>query len=154
MVRQQGFDSTAQQGREMTRERRNDQESGPRGGRILAEMEQVAKRIGSDDLFGDTNRFTLDRYRPDTEVRAVMGHAGVGQQLHRSRSAANTWSVPDQGPRVVEETPESLGHQPNWTEYVVVYLVGLVKHEPSYLRIALEIESVLKIETVSRFDLF
>jgi len=53
---------------------------------------------------------------------------------------------------LVEKTPESLGYQSNWTEYVVVYLVGLVKHKPSYVPIAPEIESVLKIETVLRFD--
>jgi len=49
---------------------------------------------------------------------------------------------------LVEKTPESLGYQSNWTEYVVVYLVGLVKHKPSFVPIAPEIESNLRIETV------
>jgi hypothetical protein len=48
---------------------------------------------------------------------------------------------------LVEETPESLGHQPNWTEDIVVSLVRLVKHEPSYIPIPSEIGNVL-IETV------
>jgi hypothetical protein len=53
---------------------------------------------------------------------------------------------------LVEQAPESLGHQPDRTEHVVVYLIGLVKHKPSYVPIHREIASVLKIETVDRFD--
>src|SRR6266404_6261922 len=130
---QQGLDGAAQQGREVARERGNDQDDRLFARPILTEMEQVAKRIGGDDLLGHSNRFTLDRYCPDAEIGPVMRHAGVGQQLHRGRSAANTWRIPDQRPRVVEKTPESLGHQPNRTEYVVVYLIGLVQHKSSYV---------------------
>jgi len=52
VVRQQGLDGAAQQGREVARERSNDQDDRLVSRPILTEMEQVAKRIGGDDLFG------------------------------------------------------------------------------------------------------
>ena len=96
-------------------------------------MEQVAKRIGDDDLLADCHLCAGDRYRSDAEIGPVVRHAGIGQQLHHGRGAANTRRISDQRPRMVEKTPESLGHQPNRTEYVVVYLIGLVQHKSSYV---------------------
>jgi hypothetical protein len=94
----------------------------------------------------------LDHHGTNAEIGPMMQHAGVGQQLHCGRSASNHRRIGEQRPRLVEQTPESLGHQPDRTEHVVVYLVSLVKHKPSYVPIAREIASILKIETIYRFE--
>src|SRR5438552_10194848 len=65
-----------------------------------------------------------------------MRHAGIGQQFQCGRSTSNERRVSDERPWLVEKTPKRLGDQSNWTEYVVVYLVGLVKHKPSPVPIA------------------
>src|SRR5882762_2540932 len=68
VVRQQGLDGAAQQGREVARERGNDQDDRLVARPILMEMEQVAKRIGGDDLLADCHLCTCDRYGPDAEI--------------------------------------------------------------------------------------
>jgi len=146
VVRQQCLDGAPEQSRKVAREGRDDQNRRSFTDLFLAEMKQAAKRIGGDDLFGDGHLSALDDYGPNAEIRPVMRQAGVGQQLHRRRSASNERCIGEQWPWLVEETPESLGHQPNWTEDVVVSLVRLVKHEPSYIPIPSEIGNVL-IET-------
>jgi hypothetical protein len=115
-------------------------------------MEQIAERVGGNDLLGDRNLFAPDCYRADAELGPLMRHAGVREQLHRSRSTSYKGRIPNERPRLAENTPESFGQQPDWKEHVIVYLVGLIKHEPSYASAAPRIESILKVETLRRFD--
>src|SRR5271166_4950856 len=79
MVGQQRLDGAPQQGREVARERRDDQDGRPYAGGILAEVEQVAKRIGGDDLLVDGNLLATDRDGADAEIGPTMRHAGVRQ---------------------------------------------------------------------------
>src|SRR5215831_12731577 len=113
-------------------------------------MEKVAKWIGGNDFFGDVYLSAVNYHGPDVEIGSVMRHARVRKQLHCGCSTSNHGGIPDQRPGLIEKTPKSFGHQSNRTEYVAVYLVGLVKHKPSYIPIA-AIASVAKIETVDRF---
>jgi len=137
----------------MTRERRDDQDRRRFADFFLAEMKQAAKRIGGDDLFGDGHLSALDDCGPNAEIRPVVRQAGVGQQLHRRRSAAHQRRIREQWPWLVEQTAESLGHEPNRTEHVALYLVGLVKHQPSYAPIPREVANV-PIEAVDRSEPF
>ena len=98
VIGQQGFDGAAQQGREMPGQRRHDQHRRLVARRILAEMQQVAERMRGDDLFADRDFLAVDRYRLDAEIRPLMRHAGVGQQLHRRGGAAHARHVADRRP--------------------------------------------------------
>ncbi len=131
VIGEQGFDGAAQQGREMPGKRRHDQHGRLVAGRILAEMQQVAERVRGDDLLADRDLLAVDRYRSDAEIRPLMRHAGVGQQLHRRSGAAHARHVADRQPWMAEPVAGGLGHQPDRPENVVLCLVGVVKHIPS-----------------------
>ena len=154
VIGQQGFDGAAQQGREMAGKRCDNEERRLVAGCVLAEVQEVAEWMRGDDLLADRDLPTVDRDLADAEIRPLVRHASVRQQLHRCRGAANERQTPDHRPGMVEPTPKSLGHQANRAENVVVRLVRVVQHEPSYVRAILSIERALQIEMACRLDPF
>jgi len=119
----------------MPREWRNDEDRGlVVGPRLFVEMQLVAVGMGGDHLFGDGDLLAVDRYRADAKIRSIMGHSGIGQQLHRSCGAPDERKVLDQRPRLGENTAKNLGGEANRGEYVAVYLIGVVKHISSFAR--------------------
>ena len=118
----------------MPRKRRQDEDCGLVADRLLAEMQEVAEGMGGDDLLGDGDLAAVDRYRANAEIRPVIRHPGIGEQLHRGCSASDKWRILDQRPRLGQHTAEKFGHEAYRGENVAVYLIGVVKHISSSVR--------------------
>ena len=127
----------------MAGKRRHDQHGRLVACQILAEMQQIAERMRGHDLFADGDLGAVDRYALDAEIRPLMRQSGVRQQLHRGGCTADKRHVPDRQPGLAEPLAGGPGHQPNGTEYVVLSLVGVVKHMSSLLCTVCDYPTVL-----------
>src|SRR5438105_4096079 len=117
----------------MARERRHDEDRRLVAGFILAKMQQPAERVRGDDLFGDPDLLAVDGHLADAEIRPIVRHPGIGEQLHRRRRAPHQRSILYERPWLGQHASEKLGHQANRGEYVAVYLVSVVEHISSNL---------------------
>ena len=128
VVAQHGLDGAAQQGREVARQRGDDQHCRLVAAFFLAEVQQVAKRMRGHDLLGDADLCIIERDAADPEIGPVVRQAGVGQQLHRRRRASHERKILDQRPWLGQNAAQEFRHKTDWGEHIALCLIGVVKH--------------------------
>src|SRR4051794_18052641 len=110
-------------------------------------MQELAEWVRGNGFLGDAHLLAIDPYALDPEIRAVMRHPGIGQQLHGRCRASHEREIANQRPWLNQYSAEKLGHEANGGEYVAVRLIRVVKHIPSLLP-APEFANFQTVETV------
>ncbi len=126
VVRQERLDRAAQQGGEMPRHGRHDQQGGVvRTVRGAAEMQQVAPRQRERDVLRDRHRLAVDRGGIEAEGGLHEGPRGVLEAVERGGRHPAERVLPQ---RVVHHGQGARDHRAHRLQRHTLHVVELVKH--------------------------